>query len=375
MTRKQTNNRGAARCQLVRRGFTLIELLIVIIIIAILAGLTLAVVGTTLDSDRIRGGARQMQSALLGGLARATKAQQPRGLRFILDENDLTTVSTMVYVEQLPNWKQGKIRFEEDPSDPTKLRFISEEDPAGGWTQFADPNKRRIPTITRIKLPNATGDLNSGSWYTVSTATTFTNGKLTLISELLAANIPGGLPITMGVSDPLPLRSDKTGNYLLELGVAPLPNEDPLRLPTGTVIDLERSVLPREWYDEQLVLVTAPDPVGFFLHQDSGQIVNPPSKPAGTYNVWRRYAATAQMDILFSPRGSVAGSLAAQGKIHLVLSGIEDTLLNLAPEDPTSTEEHRIMTIFTQTGNVSTHEISLSGNRFDFAETGEVAGR
>ncbi len=59
----------------------------------------------------------------------------------------------------------------------------------------------------------------------------------------------------------------------------------------------------------------------------------------------------AHMDIMFSPRGVVAGPLAASGKIHLMLAEIEDTLQKRPPE--LAEGENIITSIYTNTGNVA----------------------
>ena len=56
------------------QGFTLIEIMISIVVLLILIGITVATVGGLQNSDRVRGGARQVQSYISGGRDRAIYA-------------------------------------------------------------------------------------------------------------------------------------------------------------------------------------------------------------------------------------------------------------------------------------------------------------
>lgn len=60
-------------------------------------------------------------------------------------------------------------------------------------------------------------------------------------------------------------------------------------------------------------------------------------------------------DLLFSPRGSVTGGVAALGPIHLAIRDIRDASRN--PIDPANVAEVVLLTIFPQTGHVATFPI------------------
>ena len=81
-----------------RASFTLLELLVSLGIILILATLTMRLLNATLNSDRIRNAARELQSFLAGSRDRAVYAGQPRGVRLIQDPNDRSAVHSFVYV-------------------------------------------------------------------------------------------------------------------------------------------------------------------------------------------------------------------------------------------------------------------------------------
>ena len=79
MTRNRTLRRHAlASLQSSRKGFTLIELMVVVGIILLLATITLTAVNLTIDGDKIRNGARQIQSYLEGARDRAIFSKQER---------------------------------------------------------------------------------------------------------------------------------------------------------------------------------------------------------------------------------------------------------------------------------------------------------
>ena len=60
--------------------------------------ITIRLVNTTLDSDRLKAGSREVQSYLAERHDRAIYAGQPRGVRFIPDRTDPFTVRSFVYI-------------------------------------------------------------------------------------------------------------------------------------------------------------------------------------------------------------------------------------------------------------------------------------
>jgi prepilin-type N-terminal cleavage/methylation domain-containing protein len=71
-----------------RQAFTLVEMLVVITVLLVLAGITVTSINITLEGERVRSSARQLQSYLLGARDRAAYSQLPRGVRF--ETGDLT---------------------------------------------------------------------------------------------------------------------------------------------------------------------------------------------------------------------------------------------------------------------------------------------
>jgi hypothetical protein len=112
-------------------------------------------------------------------------------------------------------------------------------------------------------------------------------------------------------------------------------------------------------------------------------------------------AALPYIDLMFSPRGMLTGAIAAQGPLHFLLRDLADAAnTNVNPfavgpagsANPDLNKSDRlILTIFPQTGLVSTFEIDvtdnvnnntgvappdgLADNPFNFALQGKSAGR
>lgn len=78
-----------------RAGFTLVELLVVMAVIVVLATITVAVVPSAIDQDRTTDAAATIRQHLMIAKARATRENNGRGIRFILDSgnNDPARIS------------------------------------------------------------------------------------------------------------------------------------------------------------------------------------------------------------------------------------------------------------------------------------------
>jgi prepilin-type N-terminal cleavage/methylation domain-containing protein len=107
-----------------RHGFSLVEMLVVITVILVLLGVSLAVMNVSLEGERVRSGARQIQSYLAGARDRAAYLNRPCGVRFIRDQLqvDNSVVHSMVYIELPADWKQGSFfafKYELTPGEDT----------------------------------------------------------------------------------------------------------------------------------------------------------------------------------------------------------------------------------------------------------------
>lgn len=324
-----------------KSGFTLIEMLIVIAILIILMTLVISVFTSNQGTDRMRAAARQLQSSILGARDRAIHAKANRGVRLILDSADLSTVTSYIYISALdphaPAADQitiGRPNLDntgnaDDPPmgmQPAEdvVRTVRRTGAGTVWNDFK--NLQLLVNGSRIRIPA------NGSWYTVDIS------RLTATSEILTLNSDfrgsGGTAWPIVVDQTFP-------NYILELEAAPTRGEQPISLPSACVIDLDNSRLPGRW--------------------------------------WTGAVYRDDMDIMFSPRGTVTGPLAATGIIHFLLAETGDTTFKIAGDaataqssslhksratartiPPESTQgEKMIVTLFTRTGAVSTHQVDV----------------
>jgi prepilin-type N-terminal cleavage/methylation domain-containing protein len=412
-----------------RVGFTLVELLIVVVIMLILATLTMSAVKLSVNNDKVRGAARQLQSALAGARDRAIYARAPRGLRFLLDSSTVgqtsRTVSSMIYIQQTPAWTQGQIRLERIDVDNNG---ISDEWVGGVANPLAwivrgfdgDPaNPDAIPTAwvdlmneglltngAKIKIPNDP----TGLWYTVT---------VDLLANATAAGVtptyPPRLRLTTAYPNPPTNNNPQEINafmnggpmtYQLILPNSVLPGSDMIQLPKGSVIHLDRSsgVIGSPGTAsyvntiEQVNAATLASNRGSKL-PSSWKIFSPLSTdPSG-------FDYSTQMDILFSPSGAIMGPAAQKGLIEFYIADQKDAdrdrqywsnpssyPTSSCPEygvwsDPSANGYERgdkaILALFTRTGAVSTHSVNPDSIRggvtyqdpFKYAETGEVAGK
>ena len=309
-------------------AFTLIELMVSIAIMLIIVSMTVIVVDFTLESERVRGAARQMQSYLEGARDRAIFANEPRGVRLLLDQQDRNAVTSIVYIGAVETWTEGSIHLErKDVIAPSGEADSGDVDvvvgDSTGWVRLMQ--RGLLTGNPRIKIPAG----ENGSWYTVNIKGIFGpdgapgkegddddgNGIIDYLDingngskeadepwDLNEVGATGGgdtneLWLTTPYREPAntdvdEVRAFRFGSgpktYELELPARMLPNEQPSLLGKGVAIDLRSSRLPQSWYNST---------TGAF---------------------------SDRMDILFSPRGTIVGTPASAGVIHLVLAETPD---------------------------------------------------
>lgn len=337
-----------------RRAFTLVEMLVVVAIMLILTAVTVASFNYSVAGDRMRAGARQLQSILVGARDKAIYAKEIRGVRLLLDSNDNHSVSAVQYIGA-PQRQTGSLTFNANTTGDPTGQTVSLS--GAQWSSLFRRGFLRVGT--RIQIP-----ADTGTWYTVS-AIGMTGGAF---NGLLTLNRPN--------HDLASTNSNQTFvPFVLEFAPGVLGDAQPVPFPRGVVIDLDGSQVPSSWV---------------------------PSTIAGSYS--------PQMDILFTPRGTVVGDATTLGMMHLHFADTSDvtkwndtttgisgrgtgvytvpTLPILPADNPSSAipvvaKDHILLTISVRTGNVSVHPVnpanSTNTSRADdpyfFAETGQVAGK
>jgi prepilin-type N-terminal cleavage/methylation domain-containing protein len=294
----------------VRRGFTLIELLVVVSIMLVLLTMTVMAVNFSRDAERVVGGALQVQSFLSGARDRAIYAKEPRGVRFFLDTNNYRAITSMAYIDPAEYWSDGVIQLrrwdldddgvtDSGPADivgdgsadedPTQVRVLAGADP--GWWEL----KRRglLFDGLRVRIPKGP----TGTWYSINARLIDITVTKTPVQKLIL-EIPYSDPGDTQVNKAIAYDSGGPVDYELELPPRILPM-DPVKLPADTIIDLDGSKLPVAWRP----LSTTPGAGG------SGNL---------------QYSQF--MDVVFSPRGNVIGSAASGGVIHFYICDSVDSV-------------------------------------------------
>jgi len=379
--------------QSARRGFTIIELLVVIAILLLLTTFTILSVDFAFESEKVRSGARQIQSVLEGARDRAIKSRQPRGVRFLVDQDPDSgrMVSSMVYVGAAEPWSNGQITLMRpdldwngvvDPGLDNEKVWMIHGDPGTLWTTlkqrgYLGTNNER----PRIKIP---GDRN-GTWYNVDT-------KLLDPSDAnYRAAAPNRLVLTRAYRDPgttppnerIAFEGTGPSTYVLELPPRVMSDAEPVLLPEGIVIDMDASRVPDHWR---------------------------PGSGKGYADAYSN-----RMDLMFTPRGTVLGSAAGVGILHFYITRRVDVdvatrmagrpavnrgmtplvpaegLFAAAPAiggDPPKIGDRSLVSVFTATGKVASHPIDTIDqdvpgapgygyvdDPFVFAERGEVSSK
>ncbi|MCG6154313.1 pilus assembly FimT family protein [Rubinisphaera margarita] len=424
ITSRQSERRG---------GFTLVELLVAVSIFVLLTALTVGSFNLNLGNERISAASRQMQGFLEGARSRAFKLQRPVGVRFMLDPNFPGEVNTMMLVSSVVDpggdlYQRGYLRFldlenDGDPSivsDSDKAIQFVRRGSAMSWLEMRQLDMLRAGM--RIRIPAETG-----SWYSISSRnfldSSIENGTVMQLNEVpldVAGWVPRGTVI--GAGTPVSFEIDLTSVMV------PLAGEEPQVLATGTCVDLRSSKLPsnwniNRWQANQTYAVG--DWVAGVIDNGASTIIRVYRAEAGglsggTQPIWKnaqnvndtivdngvtwRCYATPQLDVIFTPQGTVYGRVAAEGLLHFTLAETRDTRA-VFENDPTASGgttvglqawdvrdhsgdgepdhigSYRVVTVFTSSGAVNVSPIDqtdansdgIADNLFEFAIRGSVA--
>jgi prepilin-type N-terminal cleavage/methylation domain-containing protein len=343
------------------RAFTLVELLVVITILLLLSSLALAVFHTGRSSDRMRSASRVVQSAFLGARDRAQLAKDQRGVRLVRDTTDPTLATGFVYVQPLPLQTAGNtlatpsadnVAVTTPPAGATATLIVISGPAGAAWFQ-QDRAGIWPPAQVQVRIPSSQSTA-AGPWLQLQRqsntppcwGTQDASGNLNLVLQ------------TPSPSGPIPA-TDSRASIDVQLGNDLLPFHQPISLSSGCVIDLARS--------SANVQTLAGVGTGF----------NPP------------------VDVMFSPRGQIAGSLQGLGPLHFLLRDLRDAAAGLDPTSVAQSQQARgdllVLTVVPQTGLVQVFEADptdavnnatgapgadgVIDDLFHFAKIGSAAGR
>ena len=342
-----------------RNAFTLVELLVAITIFVILTVLTLGAFNLNIGSERVRSASRQVQAMLEGAKTRAFKDRNPVGVRFLLNENFPGEITGMMYIEGQANLAGGSFEtgslhlvdlvLDGDSNDGMVDQGIKYA-VIQGTTSLSWKEMKSIGQIqagVRIRIPAKTG-----KWYTVSSNRflTDTNESIMRLTEDYVGSANWVLSNATF--------AEKSVTYELDLSMVmgAMPGEDPVELPNGIVIDLKSSKVPSNWNVTRWrpsklyavgnwVVGNSNAGLRAYRAENAGtsaaNLNNEPTWPSAVNNTvidngitWRCFEVP-RFDIVFTPQGTVMGSVVAEGLLHLTLAETRDTHA-IFENDPTA---------------------------------------
>jgi hypothetical protein len=344
----------------------------------VLSALALAIFNSGKSSDRMRSGARTAQSAFLGAKDRALHAKDLRGVRLTRDATNLNLINGFVYLQPLPLQSAGNTGGAVPNDFSIQRPGLTKTPPFDDATQIDINGKEGLafynqdsagfwpPVSLQIRIPSKTGE-----WFQLARQNTAP--PYWMIPDpnnpgnylmYLQTGYPGGVappaPIAVGSFGTNGVAGDPNASCDIHLGNDLLPFHQPITLPSGCVIDLN--------FCNAGVQTLAG-------YKSGGAIPTP----------------VPNIDIMFSPRGSVTGTVAALGTLFFCLRDMRDATKGLNPADPKLQGDQLILGVFPQTGLVQTFEVDpidvitnatgqppadgLADNIFSFAQRGQSAGR
>ena len=332
-----------------RSAFTLIELMVVITVMLILTTITVMSVNFSNNADRMRAGARQMQSLLGGARDKAIYAKEIRGLRLLLDPNDNHAVSAVQYIGSPERDTQGTLTFISVDTVRDTL----------GTTRWPSLIKRGFLNVgSRIQIPRDTG-----TWYTVAAIKDSTTLQLNRPNR----DQPG---------------SSAQVSFALELGPGILGDSQPVQFPSGVVIDLDGSQVPIAWRPSAAAVSYQTQTPMDILFTPRGTVIGD-------------CATLGMIHLHFADTGDVLNWHQIGGR-----SSANYTSLPFVPADdpaapantpPVVARDRILVTLGTRTGAASVFHVDvtntvvsptspietnkLADDPFRFAETGEVANK
>ena len=259
-----------------------------------------------------------MQSFLEGARDRAIHAKEPRGIRFLRDTQNPSVVTSMLYIGPPENFTEGQILIEFDGvNTPPRHRKILHSS--------TEVRNTWINLYSRGLIPQ------NGAVLRIFNS----NSKPEFYTMSVSVDGMGNVTDFFLTKDFNVVDTQSPKNYSLQLNPNVLPNQEPRQLPRDVVIDLPNSQIPPDW----------------------------------------------NLDVLFSPHGTVTGLVSSAGVLHLVVAEGVDVFQGRLPGAFDKEGNERVVTLRTQTGGISVHNVDPTGatattdatDPFYFAAIGETA--
>jgi prepilin-type N-terminal cleavage/methylation domain-containing protein len=337
-----------------RAAFTLVEMLVVLTIILVLAALSVTLIPTVGEKQRVGNGAGQLQSWLSIARQWALRDQVPTGVRLLLPTQPLVNqpgfvLATQVqYIQQPDPFTGGYVTITLGTPQgaplipPAAQSFTLTAAPVPGqnapdfWGGFGPAtNNPFIKTQWAVQIGDHV-EISGCSWVFIVAADPQPNPNNPNASNTLylVGCVPGQQITITPPNPPLPPVVPLTPDYKIIRQPRPKAGESILSLPDNVAIDLTTNGQ-YPWYGNPL--------------------------PQNPY--------TGSLDILFGPNGSVYNST-GNDMIQLWLRDTNEDLLGQAPPTPpqqptpgtpyfaTFTGEQALVTIYVRTG-------MIAGNRVD----------
>lgn len=346
-----------------RPGFTLVEMLVVIIIITILLVAILPVVLDGLERRGVREGARLVQAALTAARDRAMSEQRTYGVRFVRDQDDRWSVTSLQYVAVPPPITRGGAQLTQG-SDV--INGVPRNGTATAWTGLV-----QIGDQIRIN--------NSGPLYSIiDVAPEQVQIDRVYIGPSSGAGV--GFPYQI-IRQPQPVAGAEVLTLPTDVVINVSPNDKPAGLPSA-VFEPRSQFIPFQFgFDDSHPLYTftwltgGDDRPGNTNVDDDGDGIvdddrNGDMKPDGTgagyaeLGLGNDVPSTAwpPMDILFSPSGLPTDLAADNPMIHIWVEKRGSTTSTATGD--VRIEDALLVTLFTHTGFAGSFEIYLEdGNR------------
>jgi prepilin-type N-terminal cleavage/methylation domain-containing protein len=313
-------------------GFTLVEMLVVLTIILILAALSVALIPTVGEKQRVGNGASQLQSWLAYARMIALRDKVPTGIRLLppaqplVNQVGFTLMTQVQYIQQPDPLSGGYVTLGVQQGQPPGTSTLGPPaPPLPGPPDFYGGFGAAPQQFWAVQPGDYLEISGSSSVFVVLALVPNKKTNPPTCNQLIVA----GQPVTT-----IP----PTPDYKIVRQPRPKAGEGVLSLPDNVAIDLTTN-LTYPWYS-----------------------ANPP----------QLNPLTQTMDILFAPNGSISNSTSGNDMIQLWLRDRSEDLFGPAPPLPpqkpvpgtayyaTFSGEQALVTIYVRTGMVAGNRIDMT---------------